>query len=151
LKSRIHADVNSFLVRSIAHHLNEVLFTVDLDEEIDFRSIVYRTHDKVFHSLNDYLSAYINAELMETQEQVAGILQEAGTPDVGNEDVLNALSKLSGEIQNLALVSKTPVQKFEPIINLPEITVNVSNPSVPSIVSDTTVDSPERDVSVDNE
>jgi hypothetical protein len=167
LKSRIHSDVNSFLVRSIAHHLNEVLFTIDLDDEIDFRSIVYRTHDKVFHSLNDYLSAYINAELMETQEQVAGIIQEAGTPDVGNEDVLNALSKLSGEIQNLALVSKTPVQKFEPIINLPEITVNNSFPkqaditveapivnnsfpiSVPApIVNVTTPEFPEQDIIV---
>lgn len=144
LKSRIHSDVNSFLVRSIAHHINESLFYLDLEEEINYSSIVQAVHEKVFKSLDEYLTAYINAELQETQEQVVEIIEETGIPDVGNNDVLEALSKLSGEIQNLTLVSKTPVQKFEPIINLPEIYVNNSFPKQDSNI---TVESPVVNIS----
>lgn len=119
LKTRINSDVNLFMVRAIASHLNEEISALnDFGEEIDYTSLVMNVHENVFASLTDYLTAYINAELDATVKLLE--TQEVIEP---NEDVLNKLSELSNELKQLSLTPKTPIQKFEPIINLPEISV----------------------------
>jgi len=136
LKSKINSDVNSFLVRAIASHLNEELFTSNFDEDINYNELIMNVHESVFASLTEYLTAYINAEFEETVQ----LIEEKSLVET-NDVVMDKLVELQTELKELSLASKTPVpvQKFEPIINLPEITVNNNLPKTDNHI---TVESP---------
>lgn len=56
----VPVEVNAFLVRSIAYHLNNSMFTLSLlEDDMNLYSIVQMTHEKVFKSLHEYLTSYV--------------------------------------------------------------------------------------------
>ena len=123
LKSKIDGDINDFIVRSIAHHLNDTIFTYSILEDLDIQSLIYQVHASVFKSLDEYLNVYIRTSMRETEE----LLTQKSIEVVKTEDtgLIAAFEKLQDEVRQLSVASKTPIQKFEPVINLPEINVNV--------------------------